>query len=116
MYRETKDRKYLDMANHIAAFILNNPHLPADKIPYWDFNAPGIPKALRDASAAAIIASALIELSGYAEQKAASNYLSVAQTMLRSLSSDRYKAAIGTNGGFILQHCVGHMPQKTEID
>jgi unsaturated chondroitin disaccharide hydrolase len=51
MYRETKDRRYLEQANHIAHFILSNPALPADKIPYWDFNAPGIPNALRDASA-----------------------------------------------------------------
>src|SRR5678809_1264924 len=59
MYRETKDKTYSDQANHIAGYILNHPNLPADKVPYWDFNAPGIPGALRDASAAAIMASAL---------------------------------------------------------
>ncbi len=42
MYRETKDKKYLDQAQRIAAFVLNHPNLPADKIPYWDYNAPGI--------------------------------------------------------------------------
>lgn len=67
MYRETKDKKYLEQANHIANFILQHPNLPADKIPYWDFNAPGIPAVLRDASAAAITASALIELSEYTD-------------------------------------------------
>lgn len=115
MYRETKDRKYLDQANNIAKFILNHPNLPADKIPYWDFNAPDIPNALRDASAAAITASALLELGQYAEKALSENYLNTAETMLRSLSSPTYKAAIGTNGGFIIQHCVGHMPRKTEI-
>jgi hypothetical protein len=69
MYRETHDKKYLDQANHIAGFLLNNPNLPADKIPYWDYDAPGIPNALRDASAAAIMASALIELSGYVSKR-----------------------------------------------
>jgi hypothetical protein len=68
-YRETKDRKYLEEANHIAQFILHHPNLPSDKVPYWDFNAPGIPNALRDASAASIIASALIELVGYVDEK-----------------------------------------------
>jgi unsaturated chondroitin disaccharide hydrolase len=116
MYRETKDKKYLDQANHIADFILNNPNLPADKVPYWDFNAPGIPNALRDASAAAIMSSALFELSGYVDKGRATKYLDNAKTMLSSLSSNKYKASLGTNGGFILQHCVGNMPNKTEVD
>jgi hypothetical protein len=115
-YRETKDPKYLEQAKHIADFLLNHPNLPADKIPYWDFSAPGIPNALRDASAASIISSALIELSGYVDAKKSKEYLNVAATILRSLSTDTYKAAPGTNGGFIIQHCVGHMPNKTEID
>lgn len=115
-YRETKDRKYLDLANHIAQFILHHPNLPADKIPYWDFNAPEIPNALRDASAAAIIASALIELSGYVNEQQKKEYLSAAETILKNLSAPPYKAGVGTNGGFILQHSVGHMPNKTEVD
>ena len=116
LYRETRDAKYLDQAKHIAAFILNNPTLPADKIPYWDFNAPGIPNALRDASAATVIASALLELQSYVNKKSSKEYIAVAETILRSLSSTKYKAAPGTNGGFILEHSVGHLPQKTEVD
>lgn len=116
MYRETKDPKYLDQANHIANFLLNHPNLPADKIPYWDFNAPNIPNALRDASAASIMASVLLELSQYTNGTMSKNYVSAAETMLRSLSSDQYKAAPGTNGGFILKHGVGHLPQKSEVD
>lgn len=116
MYRETKDRKYLDMANNIAAFLLNHPNLPADKIPYWDYNAPGIPNALRDASAGSIIASGLLELSRYVDQQKAKQYVSTAETMIRTLSTDQYKAAPGSNGGFILLHGVGNMPAGTEID
>jgi unsaturated chondroitin disaccharide hydrolase len=115
-YRETKDRRYLDQANHIAHFILHHSNLPADKIPYWDFNAPGIPNALRDASAAAIICSALLELSEYVEREQKKEYFSVAETILKTLSKGPYKANMGTNGGFILEHCVGHMPNKTEVD
>lgn len=116
MYRETKDRKYLDQANHIAHFILSNPALPADKIPYWDYNAPGIPDALRDASAASIAAAALLELCRYTDGNTGTEYVKAAETMLKSLSSTTYTAAAGSNGGFIIQHCVGHKPAGTEID
>jgi unsaturated chondroitin disaccharide hydrolase len=116
MYRETKDKKYLDQAQHIAKFSLNHPNLPMDKIPYWDFNAPNIPGALRDASAGAIMASALLELCRYADKKDAITYFNTAQTIIKTLSSPEYKAALGTNGGFILKHSVGHLPQKSEVD
>jgi len=116
MYRETRDKKYLDQANHIARFILDHTNLPKDKIPYWDFNAPGIPNALRDASAGAIIASALLELSKYNGKPAKQEYFTIAEQIIRRLSSVAYKAAPGTNGGFILMHGVGHMPKKSEID
>ena len=106
-YRETKDSKYLEQANKIANFILSHPNLPADKIPYWDFNAPGIPNALRDASAAAIMASALLELCTYVNKKDAKKYFKAAETMLKTLSSAEYKAAAGTNGGFIIKHGLG---------
>jgi unsaturated chondroitin disaccharide hydrolase len=115
-YRYTKDVRYLQQAQHIAAFILTHPNLPTDKIPYWDFNAPDIPNALRDASAAAIMASAFLELSKYTKGKEANQYIGAATTMIKNLSTPVYKAAIGTNGGFILQHGVGHMPNGTEID
>ncbi|MFT4154593.1 glycoside hydrolase family 88 protein [Parafilimonas sp.] len=115
MYRETKDKKYLEQANHIAHFILANPNLPSDKIPYWDFDAPGIPNAPRDASSAAIIASALLELSTCSKENAG-NYVSVAKTIISNLSKPEYKAAIGTNGGFILKHSVGSLPAKSEVD
>jgi unsaturated chondroitin disaccharide hydrolase len=115
-YRETKDKKYLDQANKIAAFILSHPNFPKDKIAYWDFNAPDIPNALRDASAAAIMASALLELSGYVNKKLSKKYFKTAEAILKNLSSAKYKAAAGANGGFILQHGVGHMPNKTEVD
>ena len=115
-YRETRDKKYLEQAIKIANFILSHPNLPTDKIPYWDYNAPGIPNTLRDASAAAIMASALLELSVYTGKNESNKYFTAAETILRSLSSTTYKAAPGTNGGFIIQHGVGHMPNKTEID
>lgn len=115
-YRETKDSIYLEQANKIAAFILNHPNLPADKIPYWDFNAPNIPNALRDVSAATIMASALLELSGYVDKDLSQKYFNAAETILQQLSTEQYKAAAGTNGGFLLKHSVGHFPAQTEVD
>lgn len=116
MYRETKDSKYLQQAEHIADFLLKNKNLPSDKIPYWDFNAPNIPNALRDASAACIMASALVELSEYVKEEKAKEYLNISKTIIENLSNLDYKATKGENGGFILKHSVGHIPQKTEVD
>jgi hypothetical protein len=115
-YRETKDKKYLDQANHIAQFILHHPNLPVDKIPYWDFDAPGIPDAPRDVSAGAVICSALIELSQYVPAKTGKEYKEAAEQMLEALSSPAYSAAAGENGGFILKHGVGNYPRKADVD
>ncbi|WP_372647313.1 glycoside hydrolase family 88 protein [Draconibacterium sp.] len=116
MYRETGTKTYLEQAKHIADFIINHPNLPEDKIPYWDFNAPDIPNAMRDASAGAIICSALLELSGYVADEKGESYLDIAETQLRSLSSDKYLAKAGENANFILKHSVGHMPNGSEVD
>jgi unsaturated chondroitin disaccharide hydrolase len=116
MYRETKLERYLNQAVHIADFMINHPNMPADKIPYWDFNAPGIPNAKRDASAGSIMASALIELSGYVEPELGKKYMAVAETQLRSLASPAYLAKAGQNGNFILMHSVGSIPGKSEVD
>lgn len=115
-YRETKDKRYLEQAEKIADFLVHHSHLPADKIPYWDFNAPDLPHALRDASAGSIMAAGLLELCKYTDAKRVKEYFSVAETILRTLSTDHYKAAAGANGGFLLQHSVGHLPAKSEVD
>ncbi len=116
MYRETKDKKYLAQAEKIADFYLNHPNLPKDKIPYWDFNAPNIPNEERDASAGAITASALFELSTYVGKAKGKVYFDAAETMLESLASPAYKANLGENNHFILKHSVGAKPLKSEID
>jgi len=116
MYRETNDSKYLELAKNIASFLINHPNFPDDGIPYWDFNAPDIPDALRDASAASIMASALIELSGYVDTDLAKEYLRVAEKQIRTLSSPEYFAEKGTNCNFILKHGVGHKPNNSEVD
>lgn len=112
-YRYTKDEKYLDFAEKIAAYIMKNVKTE-DKIPYWDYNAPDIPKAPRDASAAAVTASALLELKDIV--KNGNQYYSYAETILKNLSGEKYLAKKGGNKGFVLMHSVGHLPANSEID
>ncbi len=112
-YRETKDPAYLRLAEKIASFIIDHPHLPADKIPYWDFDVPDNTKEPRDASAAAIIASACYELQGYSLNK--KRYKDFADKILKSLI-EKYRSPIGTYYGFILLHSTGHKPANSEVD
>lgn len=111
-YRETGNKKYLIQAQNIAHFIFNNPTLPKDLIPYWDYDDPAIPNAPRDVSAAAIMASALYELATYST---GNDYKEKANTILANLSNS-YKAPLNSNGDFILLHSTGHKPAKSEID
>ena len=111
-YRYTKDSKYLELAEHIAKFITTYNGTPDDGIPYWDYNAAKIPNEPRDASAAAISVSALLELDGFSKQ----DYKKDIDKILTSLASDAYTAEIGTNNNFILKHSVGSIPHNNEID
>ena len=88
--------------------------MPEDKVPYWDFSAPGIPDVPRDASAAAVVASALLELSAYLPNGKGKHYKDAAIEMLTSLSSDNYQSG-KSNPAFLL-HSTGHWPAHSEID
>ena len=116
MYRETHRDEYLRQAHRIARLYTTQPRLPADKVPYWDFDDPAIPAAPRDASAAAIATSALLELATFSDRETAARYRDFAEQTLRSLSSSAYLAKPGENGGFLLKHATGHKPAKSEID
>ncbi|MEI6275311.1 MAG: glycoside hydrolase family 88 protein [Prolixibacteraceae bacterium] len=113
-YRETGIVSFLYQAEKIAAFILNHPNLPADKIPYWDFDVPKSPQPPRDVSAATVIASALYELAGFVPSKK-EYYIQVANTILTNLQRD-YLSKPGSNKGFLLDHSTGSFPQNTEVD
>lgn len=128
-YRETQKQEFLKMAQATADFWLNHPRLPKDMIPYWDFNAgqegyvpdweynAGNFKTIpRDASAAAITASALLELYHYVDKEKGKHYYDAAVKTLESLASPEYLAASGSNGNFLLKHCVGSIPHQSEID
>jgi uncharacterized protein YyaL (SSP411 family) len=126
-YRYTMDKKFLTFAENIANYIIHNPKIPQDGVPYWDYNAgdttlkpewkydpkrfPVIP---RDASAAAITSSALFELSTYSKVYGA-EYKNAAVKILDSLTSSAYMGIPGDKY-FILNHSVGSIPHGAEID
>ncbi len=124
MYRETRNKKYLKQARGIADFYLRHGNLPSDLIPYWDFDQNNLPtgskyekdKNFRDVSTAAIVASALLELSVYTKGKESQQYISNSEKMIESLSKSPYKSSYKENGGYILMHSVGSIPHNTEID
>ena len=111
-YRFTHDNRYLEQAEKIAAFMLDHPNMPRDLVPYWDYNAPNIPNEERDVSAAAILASALYELSTYSTRR---SYRDKADKIIASLTNN-YRSKEGENKGFILLHSVGSKPGKSEVD
>ncbi len=112
-YRYTKNPVYLKQAENIAKFMFDHPNMPKDLVAYWDFNAPQIPNEPRDASAAAVIASGLYELSRYSNQGA--DYRKKANTILYSLST-KYVSPVGGSKGFILEHSTGSKPSNSEVD
>lgn len=112
-YRFTKDKKYLQQAEKIAAYMTSHKNFPTDFVPYYDYDAPGIPAEPRDASAAAVLASALYELSLYS--KNGISYKKTADAILRNLTNG-YRSPIGENKGFILLHSTGSKPSNSEVD
>lgn len=104
-YRETKLPEFLSQAENIANYIFTNPTMPEDMVAYWDFDTPGIPNEPRDASAAAVMACAMYELSMYNPEKAAL-YKKWADTIVESLSKN-YRAQLDGDRGFLLLHSTG---------
>lgn len=129
VYRETKDKRFLKTAMKMADYFIDNPNLPIDKIPFWDFNvgqagfkpdwnyeAAKFKETPRDASAAAIASSGLLELSTFLKGKEKKKYFNAAVAMLRSLGSDKYLNVDQQNPYFLLKHSTGNLPSGREID
>lgn len=113
VYRETGDKKFLDFATKLTDKYLEL--LPADYIPHWDFDVPNIENEERDASAAAVVASGLLELSTLVEDKKnQEKYYNAAMQMLESLSSEDY-SGVGRADSFLL-HSTGAKSLGKEID
>lgn len=113
-YRETRLPEFLEQAQNIEKYLFTHPNMPEDLIPYWDFDAPGIPDEPRDVSAATVIASALYELSLYDPEKG-ERYRSNADKIIENLTK-HYRATLKKNNGFLLLHSTGTKPTNTEVD
>jgi len=112
-YRETGDIKYLRAAEALLVTYLSR--LPDDYIPYWDFNDPKIPNAPKDVSAAAIVSSALFELSELQNTIYDRRYYrEFAERILWSLSSPKYLSR-GENDSFLI-HSTGSKPTNEDVD
>lgn len=112
-YRFTHDQAFLDFAQKVSDVYLKR--LPGDMIPYWDFDAPHIPDEPKDASAAAITASGLLELSTFVKDSGkAAYYRESAEKMLKSLSSGEYQSR--DRNSALIMHVTGHKPGGSEID
>lgn len=123
-YRFTGNKEYLKKSEDIADFIISLPNMPADMIPYWDMKTPDVndctpdkvnDSVARDASAAAIIASGLYELSTYVSPEKRQTYIEYADKVLDGLNI-HYRSEVGSNHGFLLLHSTGHHPGGVEID
>lgn len=114
-YRYTHDQRYLEQAKNIAKFLFSLNNMPEDGIFFWDMKDPSIPDAPRDASAAALVASAFYELQAYVGAELGKQYIAYADKIVNSLI-DHYQAPVGSNQGFLLLHSTGNKPANSEID
>jgi len=115
MYRFTRNGQFLEMARQAAdAFLRRLQATSDDWVPLWDFDDPRGLQAPKDASAACIVASSLLELQGYLGAEDGKPYYEAACNMLRDLSSDAYQAA-PQSCAFLL-HSTGNLPAGSEID
>ena len=113
MYRQTGDEAYLQRAIDMGKYLLDQPNMPSDKVPYWDYDVPVDKATPRDASAAAIMASAFIELSTFVvDETLSARFLKMAEAQLKSLSSKKYRAALGQNANFAIMHCTANNPKQ----
>jgi unsaturated chondroitin disaccharide hydrolase len=111
-YRYTRNPELLEAALRTADYFVA--HLPSDGVPYWDLVHPGIPDVERDASAAAVAASGLLDLARQTSGQRSALYHTVARRMIAALSSGYVTR--GTTNQAILAHSVGQRPQNVEID
>lgn len=108
LYRVSGDEAYLKQAERTAKYIMAN--LAEDGIPNWDFDSQ---EEMKDSSAAAIMASAFVDL--YRETKN-EEYLQIAERQLSTLCSAEYLASAEECGGLLLKHGVGNRMTGDAVD
>ncbi|MDJ0790420.1 MAG: DUF5011 domain-containing protein [Acidimicrobiia bacterium] len=109
----TGDASNLNAARDLADYFLDN--LPADNIPWWDFDAGGSSLRDKDSSAAAIATAGLLRLATLTSGAEADRYFDAASDILETLMSSTYRSN-GSNSAGLLLHVTGNRPRNSEID
>jgi unsaturated chondroitin disaccharide hydrolase len=87
--RETGRRRYLDLAERLADYYMRR--LAGRQVPPWDFDAIGVDADIKDAAAAAVISSALLEMGRlHPDPVAGSSWTERGLTMLEALCRDEF--------------------------
>ncbi|HVY29515.1 MAG TPA: DUF4861 family protein [Polyangiaceae bacterium] len=111
-YRATRDPELLTTAEKVADYALAR--LPADGVPWYDFDDEGIHFRNRDSSAAALIAGGLLSVSELeADKERAQGYRAAAQRIGQSLI-DHYLTPVGARDATppgVLRHGSSTRPQ-----
>ncbi|MFD4577371.1 glycoside hydrolase family 88 protein [Streptomyces sp. NPDC058417] len=110
MYRRTGDRQFLTTARRLADFAVGA--LGADHVPVWDFRAPQQPNDVKDASAGAILACGLLDLSaatGVAEYRAVA--LRLLTALARTCLTDRSARADA-----VVARCTRNRPAEDGVE
>ena len=114
VYRYTHDTRHLAFAQKVADIYLKRLNETSDDwVPRWDMDDPRS-DAPKDASAACVTASALLELCQYVEKEKGQHYREAAISMLRDLSTGNYQSR-NRNVSFLM-HSTGNLPAESEID
>ncbi|WNJ20799.1 glycoside hydrolase family 88 protein [Pontibacter sp. G13] len=114
-YLATGDSLFLDVAMRISQFLLQHPNMPTDGVPYWDLDAPGIPHAPRDVSAAAVMASAWYDLAEIVDHSQGDEFRTQADLILEHLQKPPYWVGDHALGGFLLTESVASIPQGHQV-
>jgi unsaturated chondroitin disaccharide hydrolase len=118
-YALTGEPQFLEVAERNARYWID--HLPADKVPYWDFSAdlsqPAPWGAQKESSAGAIAASGLLDLARQtADSRRAREYETTALAMLDALVDPEYLASETPGWEGILKHGVYHTAKNLGVD
>ncbi|MBM6992936.1 MAG: glycoside hydrolase family 88 protein [Prevotella sp.] len=115
VYRWTRDKVFLQFAEKVTDIYLRRLRETSDDlVPLWDMDDPRGKAAPKDASAAAVVADALLELQGYVGGDKGEYYKEFALQSLAQLSSEKYQSR-RRNVAFLM-HSTGHHPAGSEID
>jgi unsaturated chondroitin disaccharide hydrolase len=113
VYGWTHDRSGLDAARGIADCFIA--HLPADRLSYWDLQAPDIPNAPSDSAAGAIAASGLLELARTIGDAASASYWRAGLALLDQLIAACLSRGVPDQDGILL-HATVDLPHHSAVD